>query len=69
MEFQDKWQTIEELSSYLKMSRSKFYQIAQKGELAGSKIGTQLRFDRDEVDNWIKSLRQTTPEKVSANNG
>ena len=47
MESQDKWLTIEELSGYLKMSRSKLYQMAQKGELPGSKIGTQWRFDRD----------------------
>jgi excisionase family DNA binding protein len=69
MEPQDKWLTIEELSGYLKMSRSKLYQMAQKGELPGSKIGTQWRFDRDEVDDWMKSLRQTAPQKASVNNG
>jgi len=69
MEPQDKWLTIEELSGYLKMSRSKLYQLAQKGELPGSKIGTQWRFDRDEIDDWMKSLRQTTTRKASANNG
>jgi len=63
MESQDKWLTIEELSSYLKMSRSKLYQMAQKGELPGSKIGTQWRFDRDEIDGWIKSLRQKADNK------
>ncbi|HPE58718.1 MAG TPA: helix-turn-helix domain-containing protein [Thiolinea sp.] len=65
MEPQDKWLTIEELSGYLKMSRSKLYQLAQKGELPGSKIGTQWRFDRDEIDDWMKSLRQTTTRKPS----
>lgn len=69
MEPQDKWLTIEELSGYLKMSRSKLYQMAQKGELPGSKIGTQWRFDRDEIDDWMKSLRQTTTRKASVNNG
>ncbi|MDL2320960.1 helix-turn-helix domain-containing protein [Desulfosarcina sp. OttesenSCG-928-B08] len=63
MESQDKWLTIEELSGYLKMSRSKLYQMAQKGELPGSKIGTQWRFDRDEIDGWIKSLRQKADNK------
>jgi excisionase family DNA binding protein len=69
MEPQDKWLTIEELSGYLKMSRSKLYQMAQKGELPGSKIGTQWRFDRDEIDDWMKSLRQTAHQKASVNNG
>ena len=53
MEPQDKWLTIEELSGYLKMSRSKLYQMAQKGELPGSKIGTQWRFDRNRIDEWM----------------
>mgnify|MGYP001035139554 FL=1 len=60
MEPQDKWLTIEELSGYLKMSRSKLYQMAQKGELPGSKIGTQWRFDRDEIDDWVKSHKFST---------
>jgi len=69
MEPQDKWLTIEELSGYLKMSRSRLYQMAQKGELPGSKIGSQWRFDRDEIDDWMKSLRQTAHQKASVNNG
>lgn len=59
MEPQDRWLTIEELSGYLKLSRSKLYQMAQKGELPGSKIGTQWRFDRDRIDAWMN-------EKMSA---
>jgi excisionase family DNA binding protein len=50
---QDKWLTIGDLSGYLKMSRSKLYQMAQKGEMPGSKIGTQWRFDRDRIDAWM----------------
>lgn len=61
MEPQDKWLTIKELSGYLKMSRSKLYQMAQKGELPGSKVGTQWRFDRDRIDAWMN-------EKMSAPN-
>ncbi|HMM37282.1 MAG TPA: helix-turn-helix domain-containing protein [Desulfovibrio sp.] len=55
MESYDKWLTIEELSSYLKMSRSKLYQMAQKGELPGSKIRTQWRFDRNRIDEWMET--------------
>ena len=65
MEPQDKWLTIEELSGYLKMSRSKLYQMAQKGELPGSKIGTQWRFDRDGIDDWGKSKRPAAGKKTT----
>ena len=34
-----------------------------KGELPGSKIGIQWRFDRDEIDGWIKNLRQKADNK------
>lgn len=53
MDQQDRWLTIDELSVYLKMSRTKLYQMAQKGELPGAKIGTQWRFNRDRIDQWM----------------
>ena len=65
MEPQDRWLTIEELSGYLKMSRSKLYQMAQKGELPGSKIGTQWRFDRDRINAWMNE-KMNTPDKRKA---
>jgi excisionase family DNA binding protein len=51
----DKWLTMEELATYLKMSRTKLYQMAQKNEIPASKIGNQWRFDRDRIDDWMSS--------------
>ena len=65
MDPQNKWMTIEDLSSYLKMSRTKLYQMAQKGELPGSKIGTQWRFDRDRIDAWMNE-KMDTPNRRKA---
>jgi excisionase family DNA binding protein len=53
----DKWLTIDDLAAYLKMGRTKLYTMAQKGEIPGNKIGSQWRFDREEIDAWIKSGR------------
>ena len=39
------------------MSRDKVYDMAQKGELPASKISQQWRFDRDEVDAWVRVQR------------
>jgi len=50
-----KWLTLDELASYLKLSRTKLYGMAQRGELPASKIGNQWRFDREEIDMWMKS--------------
>jgi len=53
----DRWLTLDELSEYLKLSHSKLYQMAQNGEIPASKIASQWRFDRHEVDEWMKSQR------------
>jgi excisionase family DNA binding protein len=53
----DKWLTMEELAAYLKMSRTKLYAMTQKGEIPASKIGNQWRFDRDEIDEWMKNKK------------
>lgn len=55
MEAFDKWLTVDELANYLKLSRTKLYGMAQRGELPASKIGNQWRFDREEIDQWMKS--------------
>lgn len=55
MDTYDKWLTIDELAGYIKMSRTKLYGMAQRGEIPASKIGTQWRFDREEIDQWMKA--------------
>ena len=52
-----KWLTIDELAEYLKMGRTKLYRMAQDGELPASKIGNQWRFDREEIDEWMRRQR------------
>jgi len=53
----DRWLTLDELAGYLKLSRSKLYRMAQDGEVPASKVASQWRFDRQEIDNWMKSQR------------
>lgn len=65
MRHQDKWLTVEELAAYLKMSRTKLYQMAQKGELPGAKIGTQWRFNRDLIDKWLNGKINIKNSEIS----
>ena len=55
-----KWLTIDELTEYLKMGRTKLYHLAQVGGIPASKIGNQWRFDREEIDAWMKSQRPSS---------
>ena len=53
------WLDFKELTVYLKMPRSTLYRLVQKRQLPGHKIGRGWRFDRDEIDQWIKGDRRT----------
>lgn len=53
METIDKWLTIDDLANYIKVSRTKLYGMAQRGEIPASKIGNQWRFDRGRIDKWM----------------
>lgn len=60
---QDKWLTIDELADYLKMGRTKLYRMAQEGAIPASKVGNQWRFDREEIDDWMKRQRPALKNK------
>jgi len=45
--------TIDELSEYLKVSKSRLYRLGQEGSLLGQKVGRHWRFYRDVVDQWL----------------
>ena len=52
---QDKWLTLEELASYLKVSKSALYKMVQEGRIPGGKVGRVWRFDRTEIDRWVRA--------------
>jgi len=60
----DRWLTLDELAGYLKLSRSKLYRMAQDGEVPASKVASQWRFDRHEIDTWMKSQRPGTDDSL-----
>jgi len=45
---------IDGLSSYLKISKSTLYKLAQHGGLPGQKVGKQWRFHKTAVDEWLR---------------
>lgn len=45
--------TIDELSEYLKISKSTLYKLAQEGGLPGQKVGKRWRFHRGAIDDWL----------------
>ena len=46
--------SINELSAYLKISKSTLYKLAQEGKLPGQKVGKHWRFRKEAVDRWLE---------------
>jgi len=55
--------TAKELSRYLKLNEITIYKYAQEGKIPGFRIGSQWRFDRGEIDDF---LRRNRPKARSA---
>lgn len=46
--------TLEEVAKYLKVDESTVYTWANNGTIPAAKLGRLWRFDKEEIDRWIK---------------
>lgn len=46
--------TIEELSAYLKISKSTLYKLVREGKVPCQKIGRHWRFRKAAIDRWLE---------------
>jgi excisionase family DNA binding protein len=49
---------IEELADYLRLQKQTIYNWLSQGKISGIKVGGVWRFDRKDVDTWLKSKRR-----------
>jgi excisionase family DNA binding protein len=56
--------TAQDLSSYLKITTTTIYKLAQQGEIPSFKIGSEWRFKRELVDRWLENGAGHGPKKV-----
>lgn len=49
---------IDELADYLRLKRQTIYNWLHQGKLAGIKVGGVWRFDRRDIDEWLRSRRR-----------
>jgi excisionase family DNA binding protein len=59
---------IDELADYLKLQKQTIYNWLHQRKISGIKVGGVWRFDRREVDLWLKSKRRLTKETKSGEN-
>jgi excisionase family DNA binding protein len=52
------WFTVTEIARHLRTSPSTVYKLKERGEIRGYRVGRQILFDPDEVDEDIKRSEQ-----------
>ena len=57
------WLNLTELTKYLKTPKSTLYKLVRAKKVPSHKIGRSYRFDRDEVDTWIKKGNKQQPKR------
>jgi excisionase family DNA binding protein len=57
---------IDELADYLKLKKQTIYNWLHEGKISGIKVGGVWRFDRKELDSWLKSKRRITKEVMKS---
>ena len=64
--------TIKEVSRFLSVKESTLYSWVNKGSIPAHKINGLIRFDMDEIEEWVKRSRQeshkATPHAIKVSN-
>jgi excisionase family DNA binding protein len=51
---------IDELAEYLKLKKQTIYNWLNQGKISGMKVGGVWRFDRSDIDTWLRSKKRTS---------
>ena len=54
---------IEQASDLLRLSKTTVYKMVKEGKLPHRKLGKQIRFSREVLQNFIKTGEPGTPER------
>jgi excisionase family DNA binding protein len=57
----DRWLTIAEAASYLKVCQNKLRGVLHSGKIKAVKLGRHYRIDRIDLDNWLIRQKQIVP--------
>lgn len=55
--------TIREVADYLKMKVVTIYKHAQGGKIPGFKVGSNWRFKKETIDDWIASQEKKSTKR------
>lgn len=58
--FTTRLMNIDELADYLRLQRQTIYNWLNQGKISGIKVGGVWRFDRKDVDDWLRSSKRAS---------
>jgi len=58
----DNLMTLAEVAAYLRLSKDTVYRMASSGRLPASKVGSQWRFRRGDVDKWLDKNKNVSQD-------
>jgi excisionase family DNA binding protein len=62
--------TIKELAKYLNVTERTIYNLLERGELPGFKVGANWRFRKEDIDKWIEeNMKSKMKRKDTPNDG
>ncbi len=56
---------IDELADYLKLKKQTIYNWLNQGKISGIKVGGVWRFDRRDIEVWLRSKKRGTVSSAS----
>ena len=54
---------VDELARYLRLKKQTIYNWLHMGKISGIKVGGVWRFDRKEIDAWLKSRSRISTQE------
>jgi excisionase family DNA binding protein len=60
---------IDELADYLKLKKQTIYNWLNQRKISGIKVGGVWRFDRKDIDNWLRSKKRESTVPTSQPEG
>ena len=66
-----RWLSVDEIADYLGIKRDTVYKWIRERQMPGHKIGRLWKFDKKEVDDWVKSggANENQPASTGVTNG
>ena len=53
--------TIDEVATYMQVSRFTVYRLAKEHSIPATKIGRQWRFQKEEIEQWMREKSRKEP--------